>query len=150
MQLQCLDFTSLAVVWGGGKICTPNNTGTPRFSDLPTALSTIDIEGNEKEDSIVKADEKNGQSLFHAKTLNSGMNNEKSFQNTNEQGKSECLIKKEHCDDHRGVVPGGAMASPVFGRSVNPISTGGGQIMPTITTGTPGFSDLPTTLQNIS
>ena len=109
--------------------------------DSTSDPSTIDTEA-----SIVKADEKNVQALFHAKTLNSGRNNEKSFQNTNQQGKSECLIKKEHCDDHRGVVPGGAMASPVFGRSVNPISTGGGQIMPTITTGTPGFSDLPTTL----
>ena len=33
---------------------------------------------------------------------------------------------------YRGVVPGDAMAPPDFGRSVNPISTRGGQIMPTL------------------
>ena len=41
-----------------------------------------------------------------------------------------CFLLQEH----RGVVPGGAgvaMAPPVFGRSINPISTRGGQIMPT-------------------
>ena len=39
-----------------------------------------------------------------------------------------------YTDAPRPVVPrgaGGAMASPDFGRSVNPISTRGGQIMPT-------------------
>ena len=47
----------------------------------------------------------------------------------------------------RGVVPGGAMgamAHPDFGRSVNPISTRGTDYAHLITTGTPGFSDLPT------
>ena len=35
-----------------------------------------------------------------------------------------------------------------FGTSVNPISTrGGGRLCPNITTGTPGFSDLPTALR---
>ena len=82
----------------GARLCPPNNTGTPRFSDLPTALP-IDTEVNEKEDSIIKAYEKNDQSLVHAKTLNSGENNEKSAQNTNDQEESNCLIKKEHCDD---------------------------------------------------
>ena len=67
--------------------------------DSTSDSSTIDTEANEKEDSIVKADEKNEQALVHAKTLNSGGNNEKSFQNTNEQEESDCLIKKEHCDD---------------------------------------------------
>ena len=47
----------------------------------------------------------------------------------------------------RGVVRGSAecaMAHPDFGRSVNPIST---RLCPSkITTGTPGFSDLPTAL----
>ena len=50
---------------------------------------------------------------------------------------------------HRGVVPGGAggaMAPPDFGRSVNPISTRGRDYAHLITTGTPGFSDLPTAL----
>ena len=42
---------------------------------------------------------KNEQSLVHAKTLNSDGNNEKLFQNKNEQEKSDCLIKKEHCDN---------------------------------------------------
>ena len=41
---------------------------------------------------------------------------------------------------------GGAMAPPDFGRSVNPISTKGGRLCPLNTTGTPGFSDLPTAL----
>ena len=48
-----------------------------------------------------------------------------------------------------GVVPvdaGGAMAPPDFGRSVNPISTRGTDYAHLITTGTPGFSDLPTAL----
>ena len=83
----------------GARLCPPNNTATSRFSDLPKALSTIDTEANEKEDSIVNSDEKNEQSLVHAKTLNSGKNDEKSFQNTNEQEESDCLIKKEHCHD---------------------------------------------------
>ena len=39
------------------------------------------------------------------------------------------------------------MASPDFGGSVNPISTGGTDYAHLITTGTPGFSDLPTALQ---
>ena len=49
----------------------------------------------------------------------------------------------------RGVVPGGAggaMAHPDFGRSVNPISTRRTDYGHLITTGTPGFSDLPTAL----
>ena len=33
--------------------------------------------------------------------------------------------------------PGGPLAPPIFGRSVNPIPTAGEQIMPTITTGPP-------------
>ena len=48
----------------------------------------------------------------------------------------------------RGVVPGGAMAPPVFGRSVNPISTRGADYAHHITAGTPGFSDLPTALHS--
>ena len=51
----------------------------------------------------------------------------------------------------RVVVPGGAegaMAPTDFDRSVNPISTGGGaDYAHHITTGTPGFSDLPTALR---
>ena len=50
----------------------------------------------------------------------------------------------------RPVVPGGAggsMATPDFVTSVKPISTrGGGRLCPHITTGTLGFSDLPTAL----
>ena len=40
----------------------------------------------------------------------------------------------------------GAMAHPDFGRSINPISTRGTDYAHLITTGTPGFSDLPTAL----
>ena len=41
------------------------------------------------------------------------------------------------------------LSSPVFARSVNPISTGGqgGRLCPPNDTGTPGFSDLPTALR---
>ena len=49
----------------------------------------------------------------------------------------------------RGVVPGGAggaMAPPDFSKSVNPISTRETDYAHLITTGTPGFSDLPTAL----
>ena len=46
----------------------------------------------------------------------------------------------------RPVVPGGAMAPPVFGRSVYPISIKGGRLCPPKNTGTPGFSDFPTAL----
>ena len=49
----------------------------------------------------------------------------------------------------RPVVPGCAryaMAHPDFGRSVNSISTRGTDYAHLITTGTPGFSDLPTAL----
>ena len=49
----------------------------------------------------------------------------------------------------RPVVPGCAgcaMAHPDFGRSVNPISTRGTDNAHLITTGTPGFSNLPTAL----
>ena len=52
----------------------------------------------------------------------------------------------------RLVVPGGAgdaMATPYFGRSVNPISTMGGILCSLNNTGTPGFSDLPTTLYSV-
>ena len=51
----------------------------------------------------------------------------------------------------RPVVPGCArcaMAQPDFGRSVNPISTRGTDFAHLITTGTPGFSDLPTALHD--
>ena len=50
---------------------------------------------------------------------------------------------------YRAVVPGCAgcaMAHPDFGRSVNPISTRGTDYAHLITSGTPGFSDLPTSL----
>ena len=46
----------------------------------------------------------------------------------------------------RGVVPGGV--PPDFGRSVNPVSTRGTDYAHLITTGTPGFSDLPTALRS--
>jgi len=42
--------------------------------------------------------------------------------------------------------PGGPLAPPIFGRSVNPIQTGGGQIMPTTTTGPPKVFHLPASL----
>ena len=53
-----------------------------------------------------------------------------------------------HCDvlTYRLVGAGGAMAPPDFDRSVNPISTRGTDYAHLITTGTPGFSDLPTAL----
>ena len=41
----------------------------------------------------------------------------------------------------------GSMAPLDFGRSVNPISTRGTDYAHLITTGTPGFSDLPTALK---
>ena len=53
---------------------------------------------------------------------------------------------------YRAVVPGCAgcaMAHPDFGRSVNPISTRGTDYAHLITSGTPGFSDLPTALHYI-
>ena len=43
--------------------------------------------------------------------------------------------------------PGGPLAPPIFGRSVNPIQTRGGQIMPTITTGPPKVFHSPASLQ---
>ena len=58
-------------------------------------------------------------------------------------------IDKTICDHNhvRGVVPGGAMAPPDFGRSVNPISTRETDYAPhIITIGPSGFSDLPTVL----
>ena len=41
----------------------------------------------------------------------------------------------------------GALEPPDFGRSVQPISTRGTDYAHLITTGTPGFSDLPTALR---
>ena len=41
---------------------------------------------------------------------------------------------------------GGAYAPPVFGRSVNPISTRGGTLSPPSTARPPRFSDLETCL----
>ena len=45
--------------------------------------------------------------------------------------------------------PGGPLAPSIFGRSVNPIQNGGGQIMPTITTGPPKVFHLPASLVHI-
>ena len=56
------------------------------------------------------------------------------------------VLKLMHTE-YRPVVPGCAMAHPDFGRSVNPISTRGTDYAHIIDTGTPGFSDLPTTLE---
>ena len=47
---------------------------------------------------------------------------------------------------YRPVGPGGAVAPPYFVRSVNPISTREADYAQQITNGTPGFSELPTTL----
>ena len=58
---------------------------------------------------------------------------------------------KQKCSDAgtgRGGA-GGPLALPIFGRSVNPIPTGVGQIMPTITTGPPKVFHLPAPLQAI-
>ena len=52
-------------------------------------------------------------------------------------------------DKHAVILGGGAMAPPDFVRSVNPISTRGTDYAHLITTGTPGFSDLPTALQSL-
>ena len=64
--------------------------------------------------------------------------------------KCACFCTKSKLlSNNRGVVPGGAggaMALPDFGRSVNPISTKGTDYAHLITTGTAGFSDLPTAL----
>ena len=60
---------------------------------------------------------------------------------------SHCLT--ELFPIYRPVVPGCAgcaIAHPYFGRSVNPISIRGTAYADLITTGTPGFSDLPTAL----
>ena len=48
----------------------------------------------------------------------------------------------------RAVASGGALAPLVFGRTVNPISTRGADYAHHITTGPPGFSDLPTALDS--
>ena len=53
----------------------------------------------------------------------------------------------KHVSVSRGVVPG--CAHPDFGRSINPISTRGTDYAHLITTGTPGFSDLPTALLTV-
>jgi hypothetical protein len=47
---------------------------------------------------------------------------------------------------HLNTQCGGAMATPDFGRSVNPISTRGTDYAHLFTNGTPEFSDLPTAL----
>ena len=41
----------------------------------------------------------------------------------------------------------GAMAPPIFGRSVNPIPTGEGRLSPPINTGTPNVFHLPASLK---
>ena len=68
------------------------------------------------------------------------------------KGKVPCLrLILNGLGQSRPVVPGGArgaMAPPIFGRSVNPISTKGGRLCPPNNTGTPGFSDLPTDLKS--
>ena len=59
------------------------------------------------------------------------------------------FLFKQNGHNNRPVVPGCAgcaMVHPDFGRSVNPISTRGDRLCLLITTGTPGFSDLPTAL----
>ena len=45
--------------------------------------------------------------------------------------------------------PGGPLAPPIFGRSVNPILTGEGRLSPCITTGTPNVFHLPASLKLI-
>ena len=45
--------------------------------------------------------------------------------------------------------PGGPLAPPIFGRSVNPIPTGEGRLYPPITTGIPNVFHLPASLQLI-
>ena len=45
--------------------------------------------------------------------------------------------------------PGGPLAPPMFGRSVNPIPTGEGRLSPPITTGTPNVFHLPASLFRI-
>ena len=42
--------------------------------------------------------------------------------------------------------PGGPLAPPIFGRSVNPIPTGEGRLSPPITPGTPNVFHLPASL----
>jgi hypothetical protein len=42
--------------------------------------------------------------------------------------------------------PGGPLAPPIFVRSVNPIRTGEGRLLPPITTGTPKVFHLPAAL----
>ena len=42
--------------------------------------------------------------------------------------------------------PGGPLAPPIFGRSVNPIQTRKGRLSPPITTGTPKVFHLPAAL----
>ena len=43
--------------------------------------------------------------------------------------------------------PGGPLAPPIFGRSVNPIPIGEGRLSPPITTGTPNVFHLPAPLR---
>ena len=45
--------------------------------------------------------------------------------------------------------PGGPLAPPIFGRSVNPIPTGEDRLSPSITTGTANVFHLPASLKMI-
>ena len=57
-----------------------------------------------------------------------------------------------HCNSSQGCRKQGAQAPPVFGRSINPISTRGGEgtFSPPSTMSPPGFSDLATALSTIT
>ena len=46
--------------------------------------------------------------------------------------------------------PGGPLAPPILGRSINPIRTGEGRLSPPITTGPPNVFHLPASLSHIN
>ena len=69
--------------------------------------------------------------------------------NTNSVGTSNYVNTQTNYQYYRGDIPwgsGGVMAPQDFGRPVNPVSTRGGRLCLPNYTGTPRFSDLPTTL----
>ena len=64
------------------------------------------------------------------------------------------MISKKSVTECYAVVPelggpGGPLAPPIFGRSVNPIPTGEGRLSPPITIGTPNVFHLPASLNRI-
>ena len=147
---------SIRSSYRGGRLCQPNDTGTPGYSDLPTALSNRD--GNElNRFFIVIEDVKKIQKQNRCILQKQEIESKKHYEEIKNQTKQINLLKNQlhrlyylknsQNSNQKTEKVETELITGNFDRSVNPISSRDGTLSPPSTVRPSGFSNLATALQ---